>query len=116
MGLFKQGHIISVNVKEWQHSKNKPNRPALVVIESNGEYTIVAPITHIKKQNKYHIEIHSPDDLVEGNLKYKVSYIKVNDTQSINNKSIRKIIGKINQEKIKEILTILDEILEKKLI
>ncbi|KKL18342.1 hypothetical protein LCGC14_2476490 [marine sediment metagenome] len=52
----------------------------------------------------------------EGVLYYKVSYIKVNDTQPISNKSIRKIIGKVNQEKIKEVLTTLDEILEKKLI
>ncbi len=116
MGLFKRGHIISVNIKEQQHSKNKPNRPALVVIESKGEYTIAAPITHRKKRNKYHIELHSPEDMDEGVLYYKVSYIKVNDTQPISNKSIRKIIGKVNQEKIKEVLTTLDEILEKKLI
>ncbi|KKK59482.1 hypothetical protein LCGC14_3033950 [marine sediment metagenome] len=113
---LRRGHIISINKKEWQHSKSKPYRPALVVIEGKGEYTIAAPITHVKKRNKYCIEIHSPDDLVEGSLKYKVSYIKVNDTQPISNKSIRKIIGRINQEKIKEVLTILDEILEKKLI
>ncbi|KKN54084.1 hypothetical protein LCGC14_0595780 [marine sediment metagenome] len=116
MGIFTRGDIISVNIKEWQHSKSKPYRPALVVIEGNGEYTIAAPITHVKKRNKYHIELHSPEDLDEGNLYYKVSYIKVNDTQPINNKSIRKIIGKVNQEKIKEVLTVLDEVLDKKLI
>jgi len=65
---FGKGDIISVNKKEWQHSKSKPHRPALVVIDSGDDYTFVAPITHVNKHNKHHkhhIILHSPEDLEE---------------------------------------------------
>ncbi len=109
---FGKGDIISVNKKEWQHSKSKPYRPALVVIDSGDDYTFVAPITHVNKHNKHHIILHSPEDLEEGELKYKTSYIKINDTSPIKNKSIKKKIGKIKPEKINEVLVMLDEIIK----
>ncbi len=113
---FIKGDIISVNKKEWQHSKSKPYRPALTVIDGGKDYTFVAPITHINKHNKYHIILHSPEDLEEGELYYKTSYIKIDDTQPIRNKSIRKKIGKIKPEKINEVLKMLNKIITYRLL
>ena len=103
--LLKQGSIVLVDFS-YSDLKQTKFRPALVI--SNFEYNensmdvVVMRVTSISSEEGWKVEILR-DDLEEGTLDIEPSYVKVDSIFTVEKSIIRKVVARLNDEKIEEI-------------
>ena len=102
---LKQGSIVLVDFS-YSNLKEAKFRPALVI--SNFEYNknsmdvLVMRVTSKSSEEGWKVEILR-DDLEEGALDIEPSYVKVDSIFTVEKKIIRKVVARLNDEKIEEI-------------
>ncbi|MCJ7617705.1 MAG: type II toxin-antitoxin system PemK/MazF family toxin [Desulfobacterales bacterium] len=102
---LKQGSIVLVDFS-YSNLKEAKFRPALVI--SNFEYNensmdvLVMRITSKSREEGWKVEILR-DDLEEGTLDIEPSYVKVDSIFTVEKSIIRKVVARLNDEKIEEI-------------
>ncbi len=103
--LLKQGSIVLVDFS-YSNLKETKFRPALVI--SNFEYNensmdvVVMRVTKRSSEEGWKVEILR-DDLEEGTLDIEPSYVKVDSIFTVEKGIIRKVVARLNDEKIEEI-------------
>ena len=100
MGRFIKGDIVVVPFPFSDLSQSK-KRPALVLVDLNGEDLILSQITSQNIYDSYSIEI-SENDFENGNLN-KTSNIRPNKIFTADKKIILYKVGHLNEEKIQEV-------------
>jgi mRNA interferase MazF len=80
---------------------NRKNRPALIISKFGADFMICA-ITSKFVNDEYAIEITNRDFKIGGIL--KLSYIKPNIIHTINCKIVKKKLGSLRKDKLKEVL------------
>jgi len=102
---LKQGSIVLVDFS-YSNLKDAKFRPALVI--SNFEYNensmdvVVMRVTSRPSEEGWKVEILR-EDLKEGTLDIEPSYVKVDSIFTVEKKIIRKVVARLNDEKIEEI-------------
>jgi len=102
---LKQGSIVLVDFS-YSNLKETKFRPALVI--SNFEYNgnsmdvVVMRVTSRSREEGWKVEILR-DDLEEGTLDIEPSYVKVDSIFTVEKGIIRKVVARLNNEKIEEI-------------
>lgn len=103
--LLKQGSIVLVDFS-YSNLKEAKFRPALVI--SNFEYNknsmdvLVMRVTSKSNEEGWKVEILR-DDLEEGTIDIEPSYVKVDSIFTVEKRIIRKVVARLNNEKIEEI-------------
>jgi len=103
--LLKQGSIVLVDFS-YSNLKEAKFRPALVI--SNFEYNknsmdvVVMRVTSRSSEEGWKVEILR-DDMEEGALDIEPSYVKVDSIFTVEKKILRKVVARLNDEKIEEI-------------
>ncbi len=103
--LLKQGSIVLVDFS-YSNLKETKFRPALVI--SNFEYNknsmdvVVMRVTSRSSEEGWKVEILG-DDLEEGTLDIEPSYVKVDSIFTVEKRIIRKVVARLNEEKIEKI-------------
>ncbi len=103
--LLKQGSIVLVDFS-YSNLREAKFRPALVF--SNFEYNensldvMVMRVTSRFREEGWKVEILR-DDLEEGTLDIEPSYVKVDSIFTVEKGIIRKVVARLNDEKIEEI-------------
>ena len=110
MERFIKGDVVVVPFPFSDLSQFK-KRPALVVAVLEGEDLILCQITSKHKKDNYAINLNQ-SDFTEGNLKID-SYIRPNKIFTAHKDLILYKAGHIKEEKMKEVLKKLEEILKK---
>ncbi len=102
---LKQGSIVLVDFS-YSNLKQTKFRPALVI--SNFEYNknsmdvVVMRVTSRSSEEGWKVEILR-EDLAEGTLDIEPSYVKVDSIFTVEKGIIRKVVARLNDEKIEEI-------------
>ncbi len=103
--LIKQGSIVLVDFS-YSDLKQTKFRPALVI--SNFEYNknsmdvVVMRVTSRYGEEGWKVEILR-EDMEEGTLDIEPSYVKVDSIFTVEKKILRKVVARLNDEKIEEI-------------
>ncbi len=103
--MLKQGSIALVDFS-YSNLKEAKFRPALVI--SNFDYNensmdvLVMRVTSRSREEGWKVEIMR-DDLEEGTLDIEPSYVKVDSIFTVEKRIIRKVVARLNDEKIEEI-------------
>ena len=103
--LLKQGSLVLVDFS-YSNLKQTKFRPAFVI--SNFEYNensmdvLVMRVTSRSSEEGWKVEILK-DDLEEGTLDIEPSYVKVDFIFTVEKRIIRKVVARLNEEKIEEI-------------
>lgn len=105
-----KGDVISVPFPFSDASATK-RRPALVIAESDTNNIIVCPITS-KPGRDYEIKLED-QDFISGKLNLSPCYIRPNIIATIDKSNVIRHIGKLNFEKINEVITAIIKILQK---
>ena len=102
---LKQGSIVLVDFS-YSNLKEAKFRPALVI--SNFEYNknsmdvLVMRVTSKSSEEGWKVEILR-NDMEEGTLDIEPSYVKVDSIFTVEKRIIRKVVARLNDEKIEEI-------------
>ena len=102
---LEQGSIVLVDFS-YSNLKEAKFRPALVI--SNFDYNensmdvLVMRVTSKSREEGWKVEILR-DDLEEGTLDIEPSYVKVDSIFTVEKGIIRKVVARLNDEKIEEI-------------
>ena len=107
---FNRGNVISVFFPFSDASTTK-KRPALIIAESDSNNIIVCPITS-KPGRDYEIKLEDQDFRV-GKLDLSPCYIRPNIIATVDKSNTIRHIGKLKDEKIDEVITIIIQILQK---
>ncbi len=103
--MLKQGSILLVDFS-YSNLKEAKFRPALVI--SNFEYNensmdvVVMRVTSKSSEEGWKVEILR-NDLEEGTLDIEPSYVKVDSIFTVEKRIIKKVVARLNDEKIEEI-------------
>ncbi|MDP3104891.1 MAG: type II toxin-antitoxin system PemK/MazF family toxin [Candidatus Methanoperedens sp.] len=103
--LLKQGSIVLVDFS-YSNLKEAKFRPALVI--SNFDYNeksmdvLVMRVTSKSREEGWKVEILRVD-LEEGTLDIEPSYVKVDSIFTVEKRIIKKVVARLNNEKIEEI-------------
>jgi mRNA interferase MazF len=103
--LLKQGSIVLVDFS-YSNLKQTKFRPALVI--SNFEYNensmdvVVMRVTSKSSKEGWKVEILR-EDMEEGTLDIDPSFVKVDSIFTVEKRIIRKVVARLNDEKIEEI-------------
>ncbi|HWR26764.1 MAG TPA: type II toxin-antitoxin system PemK/MazF family toxin [candidate division Zixibacteria bacterium] len=103
--LLKQGSIVLVDFS-YSNLKEAKFRPALVI--SNFKYNensmdvVVMRVTSKSREKGWKVEILR-EDMEEGTLDIEPSYVKVDSIFTVEKGIIRKVVARLNEEKIEEI-------------
>jgi len=109
MERFIKGDIVVIPFPFSDLSQSK-KRPALVIASLDGEDIILAQITSKNKYDAYAIEI-TGKDFIEGGLKVS-SNVRANKLFTASKGLILYKVGRINQEKIEEVINKIIEIIK----
>ena len=109
MERFIKGDIVVIPFPFSDLSQSK-KRPALVITTLEGVDVILAQITSKNKYDKYAIEI-TEEDFIEGGLKVN-SNVRANKLFTASKELILYKVGRINQEKIEEVINKIIEIIK----
>ncbi len=108
---IKQGRIIIVNYPFTCHTQSKV-RPALIISNDNyhnGEDIICAAISSKQGLEKFEIDLQAKH-LIAGTIS-KASFVKCGNIMTINKKLILQTVASINNNKLKEVLQKIEQIL-----
>ncbi|BAY07851.1 type II toxin-antitoxin system PemK/MazF family toxin [Calothrix sp. NIES-2098] len=105
-----KGDIISVPFPFSDASATK-RRPALVIAESDSHNIIICPITS-KPGRDYAIKLEDQDFRV-GKLNLSPCYIRPNIIATVDKSNVIRQIGKLKDEKLNEVISVIIEILQK---
>jgi len=103
--LLKQGSIVLVDFS-YSNLREAKFRPALVI--SNFDYNensmdvLVMRVTSRYSEEGWKVEILR-EDMEEGTLDIEPSYVKVDSIFTVEKGIIRKVVARLNNEKIEEI-------------
>ena len=109
MARFVKGDVVVVPFPFSDLSQSK-RRPALVITELTGDDLILCQITSQSISDKYSIEL-TDSDFKKGTLKIK-SNIRPNRIFTADSSIILYKVGKIKDEKIKEVIKKIIQILQ----
>ena len=102
--LLKQGSIVLVDFS-YSNLKETKFRPALVIsnlkYNENSMDVLVMRVTSKSGENEWKVAILR-DDLEEGALEIEPSYVKVDSVFTVEKRIIRKVVARLNDEKIEE--------------
>jgi mRNA interferase MazF len=104
--LLKQGSLVLVDFSYSDLNETK-FRPALVI--SNHEYNensmdvVVLRVTSRYREGSWEVKILRKD-LAEGTLDIEPSYVKVDSIFTVEKRIIRKVVARLKDEKIEEIM------------
>ena len=87
---YNEGDVVYADILYMRHKGKKTERPTIIILEEKKETIIIAPISHKFKAGTYHLPLISPEEIVGKKLKYKVSFILIEETQEIERKFLRK--------------------------
>ncbi len=107
---FAKGDVISVPFPFSDASTTK-RRPALIIAESDSNNIILCPITS-KPGRDYEIKLEDKDFLI-GKLNLSPCYIRPNIIATVAKSRVIRHIGKLKDDKINEVITVIIEILQK---
>ena len=109
MERFIKGDVVVIPFPFSDLSQSK-KRPALVITSLKGEDIILAQITSKNIYDEYAVELREKD-FIEGGLKVN-SNIRVNKLFTASRDLILYKVGRINQEKIEEVINKIIEIIK----
>jgi len=109
MERFIKGDVVVIPFPFSDLSQSK-KRPALVITSLKGEDIILAQITSKNIYDEYAVELREKD-FIEGGLKVN-SNIRVNKLFTASRDLILYKVGRINQEKIDEVINKIIEIIK----
>ncbi len=109
MERFIKGDVVVIPFPFSDLSQSK-KRPALVITSLKGEGIILAQITSKNIYDEYAVELREKD-FIEGGLKVN-SNIRVNKLFTASRDLILYKVGRINQEKIEEVINKIIEIIK----
>ncbi|WP_414624368.1 type II toxin-antitoxin system PemK/MazF family toxin [Calothrix sp. CCY 0018] len=107
---FTKGDVISVPFPFSDASTTK-RRPALIIAQSDSNDIIICPITSKPGRDD---EIKLEDkDFITGKLNLSPCYIRPNIIATVAKSKIIRYIGKLKDDKINEVTTVIIKILQK---
>ncbi|WP_315791542.1 type II toxin-antitoxin system PemK/MazF family toxin [Fischerella sp. JS2] len=95
----------------FSDSSTTKRRPALVIAESDSNNIIVCPITS-KPGRDYQIKLEDKNFRI-GKLNLSPCYIRPNIIATVDTSNVIRHIGKLKDDKINEVITVIIEILQK---
>ena len=101
MGRFVKGEVVVVPFPFTDSTQWKP-RPALVVVQLTGNDSILCAIMTPRRSDRYSIPLGNTD-FQDGQIDH-VSIIRPNRLFTADDRRIIKPIGKLNQNKIQEVI------------
>ena len=93
---YKEKDIVFALIEGMEHNKEKPNRPALIILKKEENNFLVCGFSHDKWKNAKNIKIFN-DSLKWGTLFAGVSYVNVSKPTKIPEMNISYKIGEIEQ-------------------
>ncbi|KKM03942.1 hypothetical protein LCGC14_1769310 [marine sediment metagenome] len=94
---YKEKDIVFALIEEFEHSKEKPNRPALIILKKEENNFLVCGFSHNEWKKAKNIKI-SNDSLKWGKLFAGASFINISKPKNIPINNIDYKIGEIEQE------------------
>ncbi|MBV6626134.1 MAG: type II toxin-antitoxin system PemK/MazF family toxin [Rivularia sp. (in: Bacteria)] len=107
---FAKGDVISVPFPFSDASTTK-KRPALIIAQSDSNNAILCPITS-KPGRDYEIKLEDKDFRI-GKLNLSPCYIRPNIIATVAKSNVIRHIGRLKDDKIDEVITVIIEILQK---
>ena len=107
---YNEGDIVYGDILYKRHKGKKTKRPTVIILEEKKKTIIIAPFSHIFKVGTYNLPVISPEEIVGKKLKYKVSYILIEETQEIDRKYLQeKTQRRLKASKFRQVLMFVRE-------
>ena len=102
---YNEGDVVYGDILYIRHKGKKIKRPTIIILEEKKKTVIIAPFSHKFKAGTYNLPVISPEEIVGKKLKYKVSFIFIEETQEIDRKYLQeKTQRRLKTSKFRQVL------------